>query len=187
MDILHAILHEEPQPISQSTVKACKNLPQILEKALQKNPSIRYQLADEFLAALSVVAAAGSAAPAAREEDSSSSLAVLPFIFLSDVEEKESLSLGFADALITTLGNLENLVVPPTAAILQYPGGSDPLAVSRAMRIRHVLQGSIQRLGSQWRVSVQLFDSHAGRMIFAEKYDFALQGIFEILISISTR
>src|SRR6202043_1207671 len=125
--------------------------------------------------------------PAGREEDSSSSLAVLPFIFLSDVEEKELLSLGFADALITTLGNLEDLVVPPTAAILQYPGGTDPLAVSRAMRVRHVLQGSIQRLGSHWRVSVQLFDSHVGKMIFAEKYDFTIQGVFEIQDEISKR
>jgi serine/threonine protein kinase/Flp pilus assembly protein TadD len=187
VDILHAILHEEPQSISQSTVKACKNLPQILEKALQKNPSNRYQLADEFLAAVSVIAGASLATPAAREENSSSSLAVLPFIFLSDVEEKESLSLGFADALITTLGNLEDLVVPPTAAILQYPGGTDPLAVSRAMRVRHVLQGSIQRLGSHWRVSVQLFDSHVGKMIFAEKYDFTIQGVFEIQDEISKR
>jgi serine/threonine protein kinase len=187
VDILHAILHEEPQPLSQTTVKACRNLPQILEKALQKDPSKRYQLADEFLAAISSVATASSPTPATREEDSSSSLAVLPFIFLSDVEGKESLSLGFADALITTLGNLEDLVVPPTAAILQYPGGSDPVAVSRAMRVRHVLQGSIQRLGSDWRVSVQLFDSHVRKIIFAEKYAFTLQGIFEIQDEISQR
>jgi TolB-like protein len=144
-------------------------------------------LADEFLAAISSVATASSPTPATREEDSSSSLAVLPFIFLSDVEGKESLSLGFADALITTLGNLEDLVVPPTAAILQYPGGSDPVAVSRAMRVRHVLQGSIQRLGSDWRVSVQLFDSHVRKIIFAEKYAFTLQGIFEIQDEISQR
>jgi non-specific serine/threonine protein kinase len=187
VDILHAILHEEPQSISQSTEKACKNLPSILEKALQKNPSNRYQLADEFLAAFSGIASAGLPTPAPKEEDSSSSLAVLPFIFLSDVDEKESLSLGFADSLITTLGNLEDLVVPPTAAILQYPGGSDPVAVSRAMRVRHVLQGNIQRMGSHWRVSVQLFDSHMRKIIFAEKYDFTLQGVFEIQDEISKR
>ena len=187
VDILHAILHDEPQSISQSTVMAWKNLPQILEKALQKNPSNRYQVADEFLAAISGTATACLAMPAASEEDSSSSLAVLPFMFLSNVEEKESLSLGFADALITTLGNLEDLVVPPTAAILQYPGGSDPVAVSRAMRVRHVLQGSIQRMGSHWRVSVQLFDSHVRKIVFAEKYDFTLQGIFEIQDEISKR
>jgi non-specific serine/threonine protein kinase len=187
VDVLHAILHEEPQSISQSTAKIYKNLPAILAKGLQKNPANRYQLADEFLATLSGIATTSLAAAAAREEDSSSSLAVLPFIFLSDVEEKESLSLGFADALITTLGNLEDLVVPPTAAILQYPGGSDPVAVSGAMGVRHVLQGSIQRLGPHWRVSVQLFDAHARKINFAEKYDFTLQGIFEIQDEISKR
>src|ERR1700682_2068668 len=151
--------------------------------------TVRYMspLSDEFLAAFSGIASASLATPAAGEEDSSSSLAVLPFIFLSDVEGKESLSLGFADALITTLRNLKDLIVPPTAAILQYPSGSDPVAVSRAMRVRHVLQGSIQRLGSHWRVSVQLFDSHVRKIIFAEKYDFTLQGIFEIQDEISKR
>ena len=185
VDVLHAILHDEPQSIPPGTVTPCTNFPQIMEKALQKDPSSRYQIADEFLADISGIASASMAAPAARGEEFTSSLAVLPFIFLSDVEEKESLSLGFADALITVLGNLEDLVVPPTAAILQFPGGSDPVEVSRAMRVRHVLQGTIQRLGSHWRVSVQLFDSRARKIIFAEKYDSTFQGIFEIQDEIS--
>ena len=187
VDILHAILHEEPQPISQIAKKDCENLLPILEKALQKKASKRYQSADEFLAALAGITNASLATPDVVGEGSISSLAVLPFIFLSNVEEKESLSLGFADALITTLGNLEDLVVPPTAAILQYPGGSDPVAVSRAMRVRHILQGSIQRLGSHWRVSVQLFDSHVRKLTFSEKYDFTLKDIFEIQDEIGTR
>jgi hypothetical protein len=37
--------------------------------------------------------------------------------------ESECLSLGFADALITALGNLEDLTVLPTAAILRFPKG----------------------------------------------------------------
>jgi tetratricopeptide (TPR) repeat protein len=55
------------------------------------------------------------------------------------------------------------------------------------MGVRHVLQGSIQRLGPHWRVSVQLFDAHARKINFAEKYDFTLQGIFEIQDEISKR
>jgi DNA-binding winged helix-turn-helix (wHTH) protein len=55
------------------------------------------------------------------------SFAVLPFLFLNAVEERESFSLGFADALITTFGNLEDLIVLPTAAILKYAGAGDPL------------------------------------------------------------
>jgi TolB-like protein len=54
------------------------------------------------------------------------SIAVLPFVFLSDVEDRRALSLGFADALITILGNLEDVVVAPTSAILNYTAGTEP-------------------------------------------------------------
>lgn len=183
VEFLHAILHDDPQPISEDAAKVRNDLRIVLEKALEKKPSSRYQSADEFLEALT-----GSAETIGPSMDASaSSLAVLPFLFLSEIAEKESLSLGFADALITTLGNLEGLVVPPTAAILNYPGGSDPLAACRALRVRHVLQGSIQRLGTHWRVSVQLFDAEARKVTLAEKYDFTLKDIFEIQDEIGKR
>lgn len=127
-----------------------------------------------------------SAAPAptegaqTAERSPSSSLAVLPFIFLSPVEELEFLSLGFADALITTLGNLEDLIVLPTGAILKFPSGSDPAEAGRALGVRYVLQGSIQNWVGHWRVSIQLFDSQAQKITFSDKYDFALDNVFKI-------
>jgi DNA-binding winged helix-turn-helix (wHTH) protein/tetratricopeptide (TPR) repeat protein len=114
------------------------------------------------------------------EEPQVSSLAVLPFALLSGVAENEFLSLGFADALITALGNLENLSVLPTAAILRLPTGSDPAEACRTLRARHVLQGAIQKLGGHWRVSIQLFDSQAQKIIFADKYTFTLENVFEV-------
>jgi len=183
VEFLHAILHDTPQPISGETAKAHSELCIVLEKALEKKPSGRYQSADEFLAALT-----GRAEPIGASVDvSASSLAVLPFLFFGEIPERESLSLGFADALITTLGNLEDLVVPPTSAILNYAGGSDPLAACRALRVRHVLQGNIQRLGTHWRVSVQLYDAEARKITLAEKYDFTLLDIFEIQDEIGKR
>lgn len=108
------------------------------------------------------------------------SMAVLPFVFLNSTEEGGPLSLGFADALITTLGNLEDLIVPPTATILKYAGGSDPAQTGRALGVRYVLQGSIQQLDRQWRVSIQVFDTEAKKIAFSEKYDFRLENVFEI-------
>lgn len=108
------------------------------------------------------------------------SFAVLPFIFLNAVEEKESFSLGFADALITTLGNLEDLIVLPTATILRYAGAGDPLQISNELGVRYVLLGSIQKLGADWRVSVQIFDAEAKKIAFAEKYDFRVENVFEV-------
>ncbi|HEX7286187.1 MAG TPA: winged helix-turn-helix domain-containing protein, partial [Candidatus Angelobacter sp.] len=91
------------------------------------------------------------------------SIAVVPFLFLNalDEDEKESLSLGFADALITALGSQDHLTVPPTAAILKYASGSDPLQITRDLQVRYVLHGNIQKVGTQWRVSIQVFDGEA--------------------------
>ena len=44
------------------------------------------------------------------------SIAVLPFVFLNEIEERKALSLGFADALITMLGSLEDFAVKFVAA-----------------------------------------------------------------------
>jgi TolB-like protein len=108
------------------------------------------------------------------------SFAVLPFIFLNVVEEKESFSLGFADALITTLGNLEDLIVLPTAAILRYAGTGDPMQISRELGVRYVLLGNIQKMGADWRVSMQIFDAEIRKIAFAEKYDFRVENVFEV-------
>ena len=119
--------------------------------------------------------------PAEKSAESpATSLAVVPFVFLGAEQESECLSLGFADALITALGNLENLIVLPTAAILKFPSGSDPAEASRTLRVRHVLQGNIQKLGRHWRVSIQLFDSQAGRITFSDKCAFTLENVFDV-------
>jgi DNA-binding winged helix-turn-helix (wHTH) protein/tetratricopeptide (TPR) repeat protein len=115
------------------------------------------------------------------------SIAVLPFVFLSEVEERRSLSLGFADALITTLGNFSDIVVLPTSAILNYGAGTDPGSACRELGVRYVLQANIQKLETHWRVSIQLFDSRAQKVVLSEKYDFTLEDVFEVQDEIGHR
>jgi TolB-like protein len=100
------------------------------------------------------------------------SIAVLPFVFLSDVDDTKALSLGFADALITLFGNLEDVAVAPTSAILNYVAGTEPARVCRDLGVRHTLQGTVQKLGSHWRVSIQLFDATTHKITLSEKHDF---------------
>lgn len=120
-------------------------------------------------------------------EVSAASIAVVPFLLLNALEEKESLSLGFADALITALGSQEHLIVPPTAAILKYANGSDPLEVTRDLQVRYALHGNIQKLGAQWRVSIQVFDAELRKIAFTEKYDFHLENVFEVQDQMAAR
>jgi DNA-binding SARP family transcriptional activator len=115
------------------------------------------------------------------------SIAVLPFVFLSDVDDSRALSLGFADALITLFGNLADVVVAPTSAILTYAAGSDPAQVCRDLDVRHTLQGTVQKLGSHWRVSIQLFDAATRKVTLSEKHDFVLDNAFEVQDEIGRR
>ena len=125
------------------------------------------------------------AAPASTEP--MATVAVLPFLFLNEVEERKGLSLGFADALITMLGSLENIVVLPTSAILNFAPSANPAQVCRDLGVRYTLQGTVQKLGTQWRVSIQLFDSTTQKITFSQKHDFRLDNAFNVQDEIGCR
>jgi DNA-binding SARP family transcriptional activator len=115
------------------------------------------------------------------------SIAVLPFVFLSEVADARALSLGFADALITLFGNLNDVVVAPTSAVLNYPAGFEPAQVCRDLGVRHTLQGTVQKLGPHWRVSIRLFDATTQKITLSEKHDFVLESAFEVQDEIGRR
>jgi DNA-binding winged helix-turn-helix (wHTH) protein/tetratricopeptide (TPR) repeat protein len=132
-------------------------------------------------------------APRGRVGDVAS-VAVLPFVFLSDVPQRDALSLGFADALITMLANLADIIVKPASDILRYSAGADPARVCHDLArvcqdlgVRYVLQGNVQTLGTQWRVSIHLFDAVMQKTVFSEKHDFELKNVFEVQDAIGHR
>jgi serine/threonine protein kinase len=113
---MQAILREDPPPLHNASSLGAELAP-IVEKLLAKSPGERYALAEEVLEALaSRQHSAGSLAPTGAGGKPLTSIAVLPFVFLSEVEERKALSLGFADALITMLGSLPDIAVVPTSA-----------------------------------------------------------------------
>jgi non-specific serine/threonine protein kinase len=180
VDTLHAILHEDPAPIDLSS-GVSGDLAAVVRTLLRKHPAERYASAEAVLDALPAsLAGAGSSAPPRERSRPLTSIAVLPFVFLSDVQDGRTLSLGFADSLITILANLEDVVVAPTSAILAYPAGADPARVCRDLGIRHTLQGTVQREGARWRVSIQLFDATSQAITFSETHDFALDNVFDL-------
>jgi non-specific serine/threonine protein kinase len=187
VDLLHAILHDDAPRIPATSLMGAE-LAAIVQKLLRKSPAERYSLAEEVLEALgSRAAPQGSSAGTSASAAPLTSIAVLPFVFLSEVEERKALSLGFADALITMLGSLEDLTVLPTSAILKCAAGIDPARTCQDLGVRHVLQGNVQKLGRQWRVSIQLFDAMTQKITFAEKHDFVLDSVFEVQDEIGRR
>jgi TolB-like protein/Flp pilus assembly protein TadD len=186
VETLHAILHDEVPPAALAS-SARGELSSVVQKLLCKNPADRYETADAVLEALSSRGGGESAPMAHSRGPELRSVVVLPFVFLSEVEERQALSLGFADALITILGNLETVTVAPTSAIVKYPPGVPPAEVCRDLSVQYALQGNVQKLGAQWRVSVQLFDAATQRITLSEKYDFRLDNVFEVQDAIGQR
>jgi TolB-like protein len=180
IDTMHAILHDEAP--SLDAVQA--GTAHILHRLLSKSAAERYASAEAVLEALADPRGPVAGPPAAG---SVTSIAVLPFAFLSEIEERQALSLGFADALITLLANLADLGVAPTSAILKYAPGSELAQVCRELGVRHALQGHVQKMGAQWRVSIQLFDSAMHRITLSRKHDFRMENVFEAQDEIGRR
>jgi serine/threonine protein kinase/tetratricopeptide (TPR) repeat protein len=187
--IFDCILNQAPVSPVRLNPDLPSELERIVTKCLEKDRSLRYQHASDLRTDLQRLerdldGGRGLAASSSMRE---TSLAVLPFAFLHSVEDREFLSLGFADSLITLLGTLENFVVPPTSSILKYSGAADPAIVSRELQVKYVLQGNIQKVGARWRVSVQLIDAECRRTVLSEKYDLTLDNIFDVQDEIGRR
>jgi serine/threonine protein kinase/tetratricopeptide (TPR) repeat protein len=177
-----AILNRSPVPPSRLNPEVPLDLEHIICKCMEKDRNLRYQHATEVRNDLQRLRRDIDRTPIAftSTQERETTLAVLPFVFLNKIEERESLSLGFADSLIMSLGALEDFVVPPTSSVLKYLGGADPAVVSRELQVRYILEGNIQKLAARWRVSVRLIDSERRRTVLSEKYDLTLEDIFEV-------
>jgi serine/threonine-protein kinase len=185
-ETLGAILVDDPPPMDAPLVS--EDLVAIVETLLRKHRAERYPHAEAVLEALAMTAVAHESSTANRPRPKLlTSVAVLPFVFLSDLDDSKALSLGFADALITIFGNLEDVAVAPTSAILKYAAGTEPAQVCRDLGVRHTLQGTVQRFGSHWRVSIQLFDATTHKTTLSEKHDFVLDNVFEVQDEIGRR
>ena len=110
------------------------------------------------------------------------SVAVLPFRSVGD--DDQYLRLGLTDALITKLGSLKKVVVRPTNAVGSYDI-QDPLAAGRELGVEAVLHGTVQRLGEQIRVNLQLARVDDGALLWAGKFDEKFTDIFSVQDAIS--
>jgi TolB-like protein/Tfp pilus assembly protein PilF len=102
------------------------------------------------------------------------SIAVLPFKPLSPESDSENLGTGLADAVITRLSNLRQIIVRPTSAVLKYDDlNQDLLTAGRELNVDALLDSRFQRAGENLRVTVQLVSVRDGTPLWADKFDVA--------------
>jgi len=109
-----------------------------------------------------------------------SSLAVLPFLLLGGARNDNGLCLGFADALVSRLGNLHGLDVLPTSAVLDIPADAPPSELASRLGVRFVVSGALQLSKGLWRLSMEMFDAHLKAPCFTRKRDVDLRRLSDM-------
>jgi len=125
---------------------------------------------------------AGNKTSASPNEISNKSIAVLPFENFSEDKAFAFFADGVQDEILTDLAKIADLKVISRTSVMQYKDnvGRNLPEIAHALKVGHVLEGSVQRSGNRVRVSAQLIDARNDTHIWAEKYDRDLADVFAI-------
>jgi len=110
------------------------------------------------------------------------SIAVLPFVNMSDDKSQEYFADGMTEDIITGLSCDSRLFVIARNSTFAYKGQSpDIRTVGKELGVRYVLEGSIRPIGDRLRITVQLIETASGAHIWADKIDRPTADIFEVM------
>ncbi|ULQ54570.1 adenylate/guanylate cyclase domain-containing protein [Flavihumibacter fluvii] len=109
------------------------------------------------------------------------SIAVLPFINMSNDPDQEYFSDGMAEEILNSLTHLKDLKVAGRTASFQYKGKNFDLhELGERLGVTKVLEGSVRRQGNRLRITAQLINIEDGFHLWSEKYDRDMDDIFAI-------
>jgi len=110
------------------------------------------------------------------------SIAVLPFENLSANQENAFFTDGVQDEILTDLAKVADLKVISRTSVMQYKNMAtrNLPEIAQALKVAHVLVGSVQRASNRVRVTAQLIDARTDAHLWAERYDRPLDDVFAI-------
>src|SRR5712672_2613416 len=109
------------------------------------------------------------------------SLAVLPFQNMTGDAEQDYFVDGMVEEITTAISRLPWLFVIARNSSFTYKGKPvDVKQVARELGVRYVLEGSVRKAGNRVRITGQLIDTTTGAHIWADRFDGALDDIFEL-------
>jgi TolB-like protein len=117
------------------------------------------------------------AAPAISER----SVAVLPFVDMSEKKDQEYFSDGLSEELIDMLTKVPDLRVPARTSSFYFKGKSEDIpTIARRLMVAHVLEGSVRKSGMTLRITAQLVRADNGYHLWSQTYDRKLDDIFKV-------
>jgi TolB-like protein len=112
---------------------------------------------------------------------SQKSVAVLPFIDLSEKKDQEYFSDGLAEELIDLLARIPDLKVTARTSSFSFRGRAVTVGeIGQTLQVAHVLEGSVRKAGHAVRITVQLERADNGYHLWSETYDRDLKDVFKV-------
>ena len=119
--------------------------------------------------------------PAGDEPIEAASVAVLPFVDLSDDGSSGYFSLGLSEELINALARVPELYVSSRTSSFIFDGhDQDPREIARKLRVATILEGSVRKEGDKVRVTAQLIDGQNNFHLWSDTFNYELADIFVI-------
>lgn len=116
------------------------------------------------------------------------SVAVLPFVNMSNDEDNEYFSDGLTETLLHMLVQVPDLKVAARTSSFAFKGKNmDIREIAEALQVAHVLEGSVQQAGNRVRITVQLIRAEDGFHVWSETYDRTNEDIFAIQDEIAVK
>jgi adenylate cyclase len=109
------------------------------------------------------------------------SIAVMPFLNMSNDPEQEYFSEGMAEEIINSLAHLQDLKVAGRMSTFQFKGKNESIKeIGGKLGVNSILEGSIRKQGNRLRITAQLINVEDGFHVWSEKYDREMNDIFAI-------
>src|SRR6266404_527358 len=109
------------------------------------------------------------------------SIAVLPFVDLSQAKDQEYFCDGISEEILDALAKVEGLRVVARTSSFSFKGESvDVSDVGKKLNVENVLEGSLRREGNRIRVTAELINARTGFHLWSQTYERELEGVFAL-------
>jgi adenylate cyclase len=130
--------------------------------------------------------AADPPAPSAPASQPHQSVAILPFVDMSQERDQDYFCDGIAEEIINALCCVRGLKVASRTSAFQFKGRNDDVReIGRTLAVGAVLEGSVRKAGDRLRITAQLVGTLDGYHLWSETFDRRLEDVFAIQTEIA--
>ena len=122
-----------------------------------------------------------AAQPTTAPAPPQATIAVLPFVDMSQEKDQEYFSDGISEELLNLLTKIPQLQVTARTSSFSFKGKDIPIPeIARTLQVAHILEGSVRKAGDQVRVTAQLVNAVNDKHLWSQTYDRKLDDVFAI-------